>query len=163
MTDPMLISTTDPIQEALSALATLEGTITNLNGVKVKWAYPYAQWQTPTSVLPFFVNIPQSGPIDIMAAGGLQKVDLAVDCLLCLQPLQMGKSLAGVLEYVYTWPYSVIRAFTEHIRLGGDLPYVIEAPPTEWQYVSFQYGDVMYHALRFRINMRMQFQFTVGG
>jgi hypothetical protein len=136
-----------------------EGIAVNIGGdvQQITRAYPYLEWSVPSAVCPFFANHIGDFTFAIAATGGTVQIEQPIMMHLCLQPVESGISLASNLSYSYEWIDAIMAALVSKIRLGGDLPYIVDAWPKSGGIERVSLGDVEYLALRIDYTVRQRF------
>lgn len=128
----------------------------------VRQAYPYQRWNYASQQCPFFANQLKGGPVSVLASRGDHEVASNCEMYLCLLPESQGELLESNEEYVLRWRDAVFAAFSGHLRLGGDIPELLVAHVTKWDWGVFDLGDTPYFALFFNLTIVETLPLEVG-
>ena len=148
------------ITEVLEAIAAIQQPIT-VGDEQVNAAMPYFELQLSTSDLPACVNQLQGGPVKFSGAP-VQSVSEKIVMYLVLQGYYEGQSFAHNEEYVATWRDAVLEAFGAHQRLGGALPYILDATISDWDIEIADLGGSQWWTIRFDLQVRELFLQIIG-
>lgn len=129
----------------------------------VQAAYAYLPANLPAANCPFFVNeIARGGASDLTATGGLQRVDTTLRMHLAVTFAEGDASQELADQQVSYWRDAVYAAFAAKLRLGGDLPFVLQALITSWDLERLTLGSSEFLGLYFDLTVREMYSVTVA-
>ena len=156
------------INDILQQVTTIQRTISLPLTPSQTWptqiveAYPHMEWDGTALNCPFFVNNVGSATSDLQAAGAAQGRNPIVKMYLCLQPWESGASLAGNTEWAYQWIDAVYAAFALHVRLGDQIPTVLDAYLSAYERIRVDYGGTEFSGVVFDLTVHELYPIAVG-
>ncbi len=148
------------INEILERLKIIQETM-SLGGVTCK-AYAYVPADPSSAACPFWINEPHGGSVKIMAITGRQEVVTNIRMYLCIARQEGDATLQAALKSVASWRDVAIATLAGKLRLGNDLSYILVAPITAWDIVTYAIGTTKYLALFFNLQVTEAYPITLA-
>ena len=141
--------------------------VAGMDRPNVVLAEPFQPSTTSRTLCPFFINELRRGISDVgagstapMAGTGQIARDSEFGMVLCVEGRDGNIDLKFGIWDTALWVDAVYVMFAKHIKLsnpvGGaiDLPTVVDAKIKAWQLTNYQYGDMEYLAIDFKLAVR---------